>query len=40
MRMGAVLVPLSTFLRPPELAAQLRGRGVEHLVLRRRVPRA
>ena len=28
------IVPLSTFLRPPELAAQLRTAGVEHLVLR------
>ena len=33
------LVPLSTLLRPPELAAQLRTAGVEHLVLRARVPR-
>src|SRR5690606_34161943 len=32
MRMGAVLVPLSTLLRPPELAAHLRVAGVEHLV--------
>ena len=32
-RAGATLVPLSTFLRPPELAAQLRTAGVEHLVL-------
>ncbi|HEY3669457.1 MAG TPA: class I adenylate-forming enzyme family protein [Acidimicrobiia bacterium] len=32
-RAGAVIVPLSTFLRPPELAAQLRTAGVEHLVL-------
>ena len=33
-RAGATVVPLSTFLRPPELAAQLRTAGVEHLVLR------
>ena len=33
-RAGAIVVPLSTFLRPPELAAQLRTAGVEHLVLR------
>jgi acyl-CoA synthetase (AMP-forming)/AMP-acid ligase II len=32
-RAGATLVPLSTFLRPPELAAQLRTAGVEHLVV-------
>ncbi len=32
-RAGATLVPLSTFLRPPELAAQLRAAGVEHLVV-------
>ena len=32
-RAGATLVPLSTFLRPPELAAQLRVAGVEHLVV-------
>ena len=32
-RCGATVVPLSTFLRPPELAAQLRTAGVEHLVL-------
>ena len=32
-RAGATIVPLSTFLRPPELAAQLRAAGVEHLVL-------
>jgi acyl-CoA synthetase (AMP-forming)/AMP-acid ligase II len=32
-RAGATIVPLSTFLRPPELAAQLRTGGVEHLVL-------
>ncbi len=32
-RAGATVVPLSTFLRPPELAAQLRTAGVEHLVL-------
>ena len=33
MRVGAVLVPLSTLLRPPELAAQLRAADVAHLVL-------
>jgi acyl-CoA synthetase (AMP-forming)/AMP-acid ligase II len=33
MRSGAVLVPLSTFLRPPELHAQLLAAGVEHLVV-------
>jgi acyl-CoA synthetase (AMP-forming)/AMP-acid ligase II len=33
MRVGAVLVPLSTLLRPPELEAQLRVAGVTHLVL-------
>ena len=32
MRIGAVLVPLSTLLRPPELAAQLRTAAVAHLV--------
>ena len=32
MRIGAVLVPLSTLLRLPELAAQLRAAGVEHLI--------
>jgi len=32
MRCGAVLVPLSTFLRPPELHAQLTTAGIEHLV--------
>jgi acyl-CoA synthetase (AMP-forming)/AMP-acid ligase II len=32
MRMGAVLVPLSTFLRPPELCAQLAAAGVRHLI--------
>jgi acyl-CoA synthetase (AMP-forming)/AMP-acid ligase II len=32
IRSGAVLVPLSTFLRPPELEAQLRTAGVEHVV--------
>jgi acyl-CoA synthetase (AMP-forming)/AMP-acid ligase II len=36
MRVGAVLVPLSTLLRPPELAAQLRAAGVEHLICARR----
>ena len=32
MRVGAVLVPLSTLLRPPELLAQLRVASVSHLV--------
>ena len=32
-RIGAVLVPLSTLLRPPELEAQLRTAAVEHLFL-------
>jgi acyl-CoA synthetase (AMP-forming)/AMP-acid ligase II len=32
-RAGATVVPLSTLLRPPELAAQLHTAGVEHLVL-------
>jgi len=32
MRMGAVLVPLSTLLRPPELLAQLRIAAVTHLL--------
>jgi acyl-CoA synthetase (AMP-forming)/AMP-acid ligase II len=32
LRVGAVLVPLSTLLRPPELEAQLRGAAVAHLV--------
>lgn len=32
MRIGAVLVPLSTLLRPPELLAQLRVATVSHLV--------
>ena len=39
-RAGATIVPLSTFLRPPELAAQLRVAGVEHLVRRAHVPRS
>jgi acyl-CoA synthetase (AMP-forming)/AMP-acid ligase II len=34
-RVGGVLVPLSTLLRPPELAAQLEVAGVTHLVLAR-----
>jgi acyl-CoA synthetase (AMP-forming)/AMP-acid ligase II len=34
-RIGAVLVPLSTLLRPPELEAQLRVGGVDHLVFER-----
>jgi acyl-CoA synthetase (AMP-forming)/AMP-acid ligase II len=33
MRIGAVLVPLSTLLRPPELASHLRAAGVTHLVV-------
>jgi acyl-CoA synthetase (AMP-forming)/AMP-acid ligase II len=33
LRVGAVLVPLSTLLRPPELEAQLRTADVTHLVL-------
>jgi acyl-CoA synthetase (AMP-forming)/AMP-acid ligase II len=32
LRAGAVLVPLSTLLRPPELEAQLRSASVAHLV--------
>ena len=32
MRVGAVLVPLSTLLRPPELLAQLRAASVSHLI--------
>jgi acyl-CoA synthetase (AMP-forming)/AMP-acid ligase II len=32
MRVGAVLVPLSTLLRPPELLAQLRIASVSHLL--------
>jgi len=35
LRIGAVLVPLSTLLRPPELDAQLQVAGVTHLVLAR-----
>jgi acyl-CoA synthetase (AMP-forming)/AMP-acid ligase II len=34
-RVGAVLVPLSTLLRPPELLAQLRVASVSHLVAAR-----
>jgi acyl-CoA synthetase (AMP-forming)/AMP-acid ligase II len=34
-RVGAVVVPLSTLLRPPELAAQLRIVAVTHLVVAR-----
>jgi acyl-CoA synthetase (AMP-forming)/AMP-acid ligase II len=34
-RIGAVVVPLSTLLRPPELEAQLRLAAVTHLVLAR-----
>jgi acyl-CoA synthetase (AMP-forming)/AMP-acid ligase II len=33
MRIGAVLVPLSTLLRPPELLAQLTTASVSHLVV-------
>ncbi len=33
MRIGAVLVPLSTLLRPPELALQLQAAGVTELVV-------
>src|SRR5688572_25620331 len=32
LRAGAVLVPLSTLLKPPELEAQLRSAAVAHLV--------
>jgi len=32
LRIGAVLVPLSTLLKPPELEAQLRSASVAHLV--------
>jgi acyl-coenzyme A synthetase/AMP-(fatty) acid ligase len=32
MRVGGVLVPLSTLLRPPELLAQLRVASVDHLI--------
>jgi acyl-CoA synthetase (AMP-forming)/AMP-acid ligase II len=32
LRVGAVLVPLSTLLKPPELEAQLRSAAVAHLV--------
>jgi acyl-CoA synthetase (AMP-forming)/AMP-acid ligase II len=32
LRIGAILVPLSTLLKPPELEAQLRGASVAHLV--------
>jgi len=35
LRVGGVLVPLSTLLRPPELEAQLRVATVTHLVLAR-----
>jgi acyl-CoA synthetase (AMP-forming)/AMP-acid ligase II len=35
LRIGGVLVPLSTLLRPPELEAQLRVAGVTHLVVAR-----
>ena len=39
MRIGAVLVPLSTLLRPPELEAQLRTAGVARADRPARVPR-
>ncbi len=32
MRVGAVLVPLSTLLRPPELIAQVSTAGISHLI--------
>ncbi len=32
VRVGAVFVPLSTLLRPPELEAQLRVAGVDHVI--------
>ena len=32
LRVGAVLVPLSTLLRPPELVAQLRLASISHLI--------
>jgi len=35
LRVGGVLVPLSTLLRPPELEAQLRGASVSQLILAR-----
>ena len=35
MRIGAVLVPLSTLLKPPELQAQLEVASVSHLVVAR-----
>jgi acyl-CoA synthetase (AMP-forming)/AMP-acid ligase II len=35
MRIGAVLVPLSTLLRPPELLAQLQTAAVTHLITAR-----
>ncbi len=35
MRIGAVLVPLSTLLKPPELKAQLDVAGVTHLIVAR-----
>jgi len=35
MRVGAVLVPLSTLLRPPELLVQLRVASVSHLIAAR-----
>jgi acyl-CoA synthetase (AMP-forming)/AMP-acid ligase II len=35
LRIGAVLVPLSTLLKPPELEAQLRSASVAHLVTAR-----
>ena len=35
MRIGAILVPLSTLLRPPELVAQLHTAAVTHLITER-----
>lgn len=35
LRVGAVLVPLSTLLRPPELESQLRSACVSHLIVER-----
>ena len=37
LRVGAVLVPLSTLLKPPELEAQLRGASVAHWIAARSV---
>ena len=38
MRIGAVLVPLSTLLRPPELSQQLAVANVRHLIFTDRSP--